>query len=682
MARELVLRDRPRIDDSTARGLAGMPSLTASRVAGWGVYALANLAGVLAFLFLLLRPALAPEAAMARGVAAPVLLGVLAGLCLLALAVELGADGLGSRAVAVLGVLVAMNAVLRFAEAALPGPGGFSPIFVLVVLAGYVYGGRFGFLTGAMTLAMSAVITGGVGPWLPFQMYAAGWVGLTAGWLPGAGAKAGTHVATVGDHAATASASRRLVWGLAAFGAAWGFGYGLLLTVWDWSFVDAGAAGAAGAMALDSSALARFVAFYAVTSMGWDAFRAGGTFLLLLLAGAPLLAALRRFGLRFRFEAEALAEGGGSGAAPAAGPASAGRGASLEASAAPALALPAAAPIHARAWLAWTLGLAALASVTRNPFLLAGAVLGVAVTRAALPPTARVAGTLPVLRVGAVMVAVAAVYNFFMSHGGATVVARLPASWPLVGGPLTLESLVYGALTGLALATLLAAFATLRLALGTRDLLRLVPRAFGALALVSTVALTYVPATLAHWAAVREAQAVRGRATGGLRGWAPLVVPLVVGGLERALVTAESLAARGLVPARGAPRLAVRLGLLVGMTAVVVGLVAPAMGWVPSLGSQALVVAGGGLVVAAVARQGRRLPHTDFHATRWRWSDGAVLLAAWLPVVAGLVLPGGRAALAWLPYPSLVPPPLPPALALALAGLAAPAGILFRARRG
>ena len=32
---------------------------------------------------------------------------------------------------------------------------------------------------GALTLFTSAIITGGVGPWLPGQMFVAGWVGMS-----------------------------------------------------------------------------------------------------------------------------------------------------------------------------------------------------------------------------------------------------------------------------------------------------------------------------------------------------------------------------------------------------------------------------------------------------------------------------------------------------------------------
>jgi energy-coupling factor transport system substrate-specific component len=43
------------------------------------------------------------------------------------------------------------------------------------------FGPSYGFLTGAFSLLVSAVATGGVGPWVPYQMLAAGWVGAAAG---------------------------------------------------------------------------------------------------------------------------------------------------------------------------------------------------------------------------------------------------------------------------------------------------------------------------------------------------------------------------------------------------------------------------------------------------------------------------------------------------------------------
>ena len=89
-------------------------------------------------------------------------------------------SGNHARSVALLGALVAIDATLRLVPSFL----GASPIFALIVLVGYVFGPRFGFMMGTLTLALSAAITAGIGPWLPFQMLCTGWVGVVSGWLP------------------------------------------------------------------------------------------------------------------------------------------------------------------------------------------------------------------------------------------------------------------------------------------------------------------------------------------------------------------------------------------------------------------------------------------------------------------------------------------------------------------
>ncbi len=92
------------------------------------------------------------------------------------------ADGaLDAKGVALLGVLAAAAAALRpFGS----GHAGFEPMWIVVVLGGRALGPGFGFCLGAVGMFASALVTGGVGPWLPFQMLGAAWIGLGAGLLP------------------------------------------------------------------------------------------------------------------------------------------------------------------------------------------------------------------------------------------------------------------------------------------------------------------------------------------------------------------------------------------------------------------------------------------------------------------------------------------------------------------
>ena len=154
----------------------------ANRVLSAVLYGLTTALGVMAFLYPFWLPALArgDGFGLAHMHDAPLMMTLLVALCFAVLLLEVQGQGMTAKVLALLGILVAMNSVLRFAEAAIPGPGGFSPIFLLIVLGGYVFGARFGFLLGALTILVSGVLTGGVGPWMPYQMFVAGWTGMAA----------------------------------------------------------------------------------------------------------------------------------------------------------------------------------------------------------------------------------------------------------------------------------------------------------------------------------------------------------------------------------------------------------------------------------------------------------------------------------------------------------------------
>lgn len=250
------------------------------------IYALTLLMGAAAFAAPFVLP---PQLAAADGVA-PLLTTLLIALSLTALLVEMQGQVVSAKIVAALGILVAISAVLRFIEVAIPGPGGFSPIFVPIILAGYVFGARFGFLMGTMTLLVSALVTGGVGPWLPFQMFTAGWIGLASGWLP---------------HPPGAGARREMAL-LLAWSMGWGILYGAIINLYTWPLlVGTAVTGWQPELSLGET-IARYAAFYAATSLLWDVGRAIGNAALLLVLGPPAIRALTRFRRRLRFEVKEI----------------------------------------------------------------------------------------------------------------------------------------------------------------------------------------------------------------------------------------------------------------------------------------------------------------------------------------------------------------------------------------
>jgi energy-coupling factor transport system substrate-specific component len=255
------------------------------------IYGLTTLIGLIAFLYPFWLPSLQQSGLMNQAHAkdGPFVLTFLVGLCFMVLALEIQGSGVNAKFVALLGILVSMNVILRFAEVALPGPGGFSPIFPLIILTGYIYGGRFGFLMGALTLFVSALITGTVGPWLPYQMFTAAWLGMTAplcGWP--------VHLLKGED-----TWLEILILGI--FAALWGLLYGAIMNIWFWPFAMGDASQYWQPGIGVTATLQRYTTFYLVTSLVWDSMRAIGNFVLILAFGLPVLRVLRRFRARFAF---------------------------------------------------------------------------------------------------------------------------------------------------------------------------------------------------------------------------------------------------------------------------------------------------------------------------------------------------------------------------------------------
>ena len=202
-------------------------------------------------------------------------------------------------------------------------------------------------------------------------------------------------------------------------------------------------------------------------------------------------------------------------------------------------------PFHPLAWTAWIAAIVVILTLTRNPLYLA-LVIGVTAIvgwRTAAVTEGEQVVLLSPLRFGLVVVTTAALFNMAMVHVGTTVIFTLPAWIPLLGGAWTLEALVYGALNGLALAGLFAAFTVINRVVPVRALLRLTPRAFYPVAVVVSIAVTFVPTTLQQIQQIREAQAVRGHRLRGVRSWLPLIVPLLESGVERSMQLAEAMVA-------------------------------------------------------------------------------------------------------------------------------------------
>ncbi len=257
------------------------------RILTAGIYLLSGLIGIAAFVYPFLLASLetaANSAELDQSANTPLLTVLLVIICLGVLLLEVQGQSVSAKIIAALGVMVAATATLRFLEVAIPGPGGFSPIFVPIILGGYVFGARFGFLMGTMTMLVSALLTGGIGPWLPYQMFVAGWIGLTSGWLP------------------HPSNKRLELLILVGVGAGWGILYGMIMNIYFWPFM--GGVGRAGYEPGNgfTDTIGRYMLFYLTTSFVWDIARVLGNVVLMAFLGLPTVRALTRFRDKFQFQ--------------------------------------------------------------------------------------------------------------------------------------------------------------------------------------------------------------------------------------------------------------------------------------------------------------------------------------------------------------------------------------------
>lgn len=242
------------------------------------VLTVASLAGLMMFVWPLLVQ-VEPQSRQ-HGPDAPfVFIGILPIVIMVVLA-EITEGGMDSKALAMLGVLSAVNAALRPLGA---GTAGIETVFFVLVLAGRVYGAGFGFALGCTSLFASALLTAGVGSWLPFQMLCSAWIGMGAGLLP-KGVRGRKEIAM-----------------LVVYGVIVSYLFGFLMNLWFWPFItDAEVSYYAGTISYvpGDAVLAnlhRFAVFTVLTStFGWDTGRAITNAVAIVVVGPALLATFRR----------------------------------------------------------------------------------------------------------------------------------------------------------------------------------------------------------------------------------------------------------------------------------------------------------------------------------------------------------------------------------------------------
>ncbi len=266
-----------------------------------------------------------------------------------------------------------------------------------------------------------------------------------------------------------------------------------------------------------------------------------------------------------------------------------------------------------RAWLVWSLAAVTTALISDNPVyrgLIALAALNVLLTW--LPPGRNLRPLVVAVSLAATF---AALVNVIAGHTGAEVFLRLPADWPLVGGPWTVESLAFGGALGLGLVAALLAVAPLSLVLEPHDVVDAMPSPLERTGIAVATSLNLVSGFGRTFTAVRDAQRMRGWRPRGIRSWNEVLVPVVLTAIEDSVLLAEAMEARGF----GA---------------------------------------------------GRRTSYARSTFGGWDWIVVATALGAAALFVAARVV---GTPVDWYPYPTLALPPLEPVLVAGCLALALPA---------
>ncbi len=243
------------------------------------VLVLAALIGLVAFVWPLF---VIPGAALDNSSQGPLIFALLLPIVIVMVVTELTSGSISPKALAMLGVVSALGTITRPLGA---GTAGIELVFFLLIVGGRVFGPGFGFLLGNTTLLVSALVTGGVGPWLPYQMLAAGFVGLGAALLPTLGGRAEIVL-------------------LMLYCLVGAFAYGWLMDLAFWPFTlgpGTDASFLAGAPLLEN--VRRFVFYNVATSMGWNLMRALVNVMAIVLVGPAMLRILRRASRRAHFAA-------------------------------------------------------------------------------------------------------------------------------------------------------------------------------------------------------------------------------------------------------------------------------------------------------------------------------------------------------------------------------------------
>ena len=297
--------------------------------------------------------------------------------------------------------------------------------------------------------------------------------------------------------------------------------------------------------------------------------------------------------------------------------------------------------LHPGAWWVWALGLAAAASRTLNPLLLALIIAVAALVVQSRKPNAPWARSFMFFfKLGMAIIVIRIVVQvLFGASIGETTLFTLPSvtlpEWMAgvrLGGPVTFESILMAFYDGLRLATIIICIGAANSLASPSRLLKSVPAALYEIGVSVVVALTFTPKLVADVSRVQAARHLRGRVTRGPRAIAGAAMPVLEGALEGSVTLAAAMDSRGYGRRNDMSVKAKRTSsalLIIGLIAACIGTYGLVAATSPMLLSAPMLIAGVVVSLVAITRSAQSAVRTRYRPDPW-WTP------EWLVTIAGI----------------------------------------------